>query len=221
MNYNYLTTRDCLNAIECGQDRSRQGLNDKVFMDKWLAFRQADQYKPDVFFRGLIGMHDVKPQQVFTQVHCVKLQAQGSNKQDKYILFIQATPPPSSGLVPANQGSPIAILDYTAAQDTPLWTRLTHTLHFRMNRGHAAQLFAALALTTNNLLEPGLSQRLVDWACYAAMGTSAATEVMPPETPRKGAAGSTPIPCRPVKSRRSGRQVQGVQPLPPFALLFQ
>lgn len=51
----------------------------------------------------------------------------------------------------------MAIIDYhygfSNAPDAPLWTRMTRTLNFRMDREDAAQLFAALALAPDNLLE--------------------------------------------------------------------
>ncbi|KAJ7629796.1 hypothetical protein DFH06DRAFT_1140985 [Mycena polygramma] len=207
--YRYLTAADCHRLLEIREHPPCNGREDKDLMDYWLTYHRADRFRHDVFFHGILNFFDIKPSEVMGQIHCIKIPADywggpGHQTVDRHILFIQATTARGSGLIPAVRDSPIAIFDYhsgpSSAEDAPLWTRLKHTMNFRMERGAAAKLFSTLALTADNLLQPDLSQALVDWACYAAVGTEAATKALRPVTPRKRP--QTPLPTRPMKPRR-------------------
>ncbi|KAF8180758.1 hypothetical protein K438DRAFT_1976575 [Mycena galopus ATCC 62051] len=208
MIYRLLTKNACQPLMSFREHRPRHGLKDKDLIDYWLTCIQEDPYQHSRFFRDILTMGDIQPAEVMGQVRCVTMAVQSRgpvyHHADSHLLFIQATTPPTSGLIPAVRDSPIAILDYhygsSFEYDAPLWTRMAHTLSFRMDRGDAAQLFADLALAPDNLLERGLSQQLVDWACYAATGTPTVNNNLRPETPRKAVA--TRIPRRPVKRKQ-------------------
>ncbi|KAJ6454249.1 hypothetical protein C8R47DRAFT_1167459 [Mycena vitilis] len=197
-NYRYLTAADCHHLLESREHPPCNGREDKDLMDYWLTYHRADRFRNDVFFRGILNL--------FIKIPADYWGFLGHQAVDRHVLFIQVTTARGSGLVPAVRDSPIAIFDYhsgpSSAEDAPLWTRLKHTMNFRMERAAAAKLFSTLALTADNLLQPDLSQALVDWACYAAVGTEAATKApsLRPVTPRKQA--QTPLPTRPVKARR-------------------
>ncbi|KAJ7186558.1 hypothetical protein C8R46DRAFT_1057443 [Mycena filopes] len=203
MDYRYLKSKHCDHLLHRGVPRTRQGLQDKTLIDAWMKVQRADQFRADVTLKGYLNMLDVRPSQVLAQVHRVSFPApwRGDDALD-HLLFINAVPPSASGLAPSKVESPIAILDYYGGGETgaPGWTALSCTMSFRMDRGRAALLFSTLAVTTDNLLEPGLSQQMIDWACYAAEGTYVRPEGLTPETPRK----RVPIasPRRPCKSRR-------------------
>ncbi|KAJ6450692.1 hypothetical protein C8R47DRAFT_1260648 [Mycena vitilis] len=208
--YRYLTAADCHRLLEIREHPPCNGREDKDLMDYWLTYHRADRFRNDVFFHGILNFFDIKPSEGMGQIHSDYWGGLGHQTVDRHVLFIQVTTARGSGLVPAVRDSPIAILDYhsgpSSAEDAPLWTRLRHTMNFRMERAAAAKLFSTLALTADNLLQPDLSQALVDWACYAAVGTEAATKALRPATPRKRA--QTQLPPRPKKSRRkSGVEV--------------
>ncbi|KAJ6479993.1 hypothetical protein C8R47DRAFT_1218915 [Mycena vitilis] len=211
MTYHHLTAADCERVLQFRDQPPSHPCIEKKPFDDWFTFHKADRFRKNVFFRGTLNLFDILATEVMGQLHCVTIPAESwggplSNAIERHILFIQTTTPPCSGLKPAVRDSPIAILDYhhgpSRDDDAPMWTRLHHTMNFRMGRAAAAQLFAELALATDNLLEPGVSPELVDWACYAA-GTAAAHERLRPETPRKNV--QTPTPSRPTRApRKSG-----------------
>ncbi|KAJ7678033.1 hypothetical protein DFH06DRAFT_1316817 [Mycena polygramma] len=177
MNYHYLTAADCERILQFRDQSPCHPRADKEPFDTWFTFHKADRFRKNVFFRGTLNFFDILPDEAMGQLHCVTLPAQFwggplADAVERHILFIQVTTPPCSGLNPAVRDSPIAILDYhygsNSHVDAPLWTRLHHTMNFRMGRGVAAKLFAKLALTPDNLVERGVSHELVEWACYAA-----------------------------------------------------
>ncbi|KAJ6458368.1 hypothetical protein C8R47DRAFT_1163470, partial [Mycena vitilis] len=217
MNYHYLTAADCERILQFRDQPPCHPRADKEPFDTWFTFHKADRFRKNVFFRGTLNFFDILPDEAMGQLHCVTLPAQFwggllADAVERHILFIQVTTPPCSGLNPAVRDSPIAILDYhygsNTHADAPLWTRLHHTMNFRVGRGVAAKLFAKLALTPDNLVERGVSHELVEWACYAAEGTAAAHECLRPETPSKPM--RTPTPPRPTRApRKSGGNTDG------------
>ncbi|KAJ7757944.1 hypothetical protein B0H16DRAFT_1721073 [Mycena metata] len=232
MSYGYLKSKHCAHLLHRGVPRTRYGIQDKATIDEWLQAKRADQFRDDVFLKGYLHMSDVGPAQVLAQIHRVSFPApwRGEDAME-HLLFINALPPPSSGLQPSSVESPIAIMDYYGgdASEGPAWTHLTCTMSFRMDRGRAAELFSILAVMGDNLLEvarkhlilllfihksllqPGLSQQMIDWACYAAEGTCVPSQELRPETPRKGA--RLAVPERPCKSRRNSSRFIGVPSL--------
>ncbi|KAF8167017.1 hypothetical protein K438DRAFT_1774761 [Mycena galopus ATCC 62051] len=203
-----LTTDACQSLIRFRKHKPRHGLKNKALIDYWLTSVQDHAYEDTVFFPGFLTLSDIRPDEVLGQIRCITMPVDPRGRvyhhSDSHLLFIQATTPPTSGLSPAVSDSPVAIFNYhhssSAEDDAPLWTRMTRTLEFRMDREDAAQLFAALALHPDNLLERGLSQRMVDWGSYAAVGTSAANKTLQPQTPCKAAPKS--VPHRPVKRKQ-------------------
>lgn len=210
MSYGYLKSKHCAHLLHRGVPRTRYGIQDKATIDEWLQAKRADQFRDDVFLKGYLHMSDVGPAQVLAQIHRVSFPVSFSSFEQvvgtwldmnysqapwrgedamEHLLFINALPPPSSGLQPSSVESPIAIMDYYGgdASEGPAWTHLTCTMSFRMDRGRAAELFSILAVMGDNLLEvarkrlilllfihksllqPGLSQQMIDWACYAAV----------------------------------------------------
>ncbi|KAF8125688.1 hypothetical protein K438DRAFT_1790947 [Mycena galopus ATCC 62051] len=175
MLHRQLTADACQSLIRFREHRPRHGLKNKALIDYWLTSVQDHAYEDTVFFRGFLTLSDIRPDEVLGQIRCITMPVDPRGRvyhhSDSHLLFIQATTPPTSGLSPAVSDSPVAIFDYhygsSAEDDAPLW-RMTRTLEFRMDREDAAQLFAALALHPDNLLERGLSQRMVDWGSYAA-----------------------------------------------------
>ncbi|KAJ7753187.1 hypothetical protein B0H16DRAFT_1459491 [Mycena metata] len=169
-------------------NRTRHGLQDKELMDRWLLAQQQDQFRDDVFLRGLLNMSDVGAGQVPAQLHCVTFPAeQRGEGAEEHLLFLKASAPPYSGLEGAAAESPVVIMDYygksNTHRDAPLWTQMSCTMSFRMRRGAAAKLFSTLALAPDNLLEPGPFKEIIDWAGLAAAGTQYANKVQAPETP--------------------------------------
>ncbi|KAJ7163177.1 hypothetical protein C8R46DRAFT_1102632, partial [Mycena filopes] len=172
------------------------------FTDEWMEAHLQDAFKSDVFFTGLLNMCDVLPDMVMCQTRIVQTETRSN---DMYTLFAILTTPESSGLQPAMRISPVVIVDNyfgSVGDDTaPRWisTRPAFHLRFRLRREHAAELLAALAMAPNNLVHPGLSQDMMDWALYAASGTPAAGSVKCPQTPRKKRE-PVPVPRRPRKA---------------------
>ncbi|KAJ7738743.1 hypothetical protein B0H16DRAFT_1465593 [Mycena metata] len=217
MTYRYLKARHCAHLVHLGETRTRHGLQDKELMDRWFLAQQQDQFRDDVFLRGFLNMSDVGAGQVLAQLHCVTFPAERRGEgAEEHLLFLKASAPPSSGLEGAAAESPVVIMDYygksNTHRDAPLWTQMSCTMSFRMQRGAAAKLFSTLALAPNNLLEPGLSKEIIDWAGLAAAGTQYANKVQAPETPRKTV--NLIVPRRPRKSGDVARYISSNPPVP-------
>lgn len=71
LGYRYLTEAACQHLVQFREHRPRHGLKDKELIDQWIHLHSADQFKDDVFFLGILGMHDVQSDQVLCQVRCV------------------------------------------------------------------------------------------------------------------------------------------------------
>ncbi|KAJ7733503.1 hypothetical protein B0H16DRAFT_1468091 [Mycena metata] len=233
MSYGYLKSKRCAHLLHRGVPRTRYGIQDKATIDEWLQAKRADQFRDDVFLKGSSAGSD--PPCFFPRTWLDMNYSQAPWRGEgamEHLLFINALPPPSSGLQPSSVESPIAIMDYYGgdASEGPAWTHLTCTMSFRMDRGRAAELFSILAVMGDNLLEvarkrlilllfihksllqPGLSQQMIDWACYAAEGTCVPSQELRPETPRKGA--RLAVPERPCKSRRNSSRFIGFKNQP-------
>ncbi|KAJ6517963.1 hypothetical protein C8R47DRAFT_1530 [Mycena vitilis] len=184
------------------------------FADQFLQAHLLDAFKSDVAFKGYLHMNEVPADMVMCQARIVTSQTVDGN--NLHTLFILFTTPENSGLQPAMLNSPVAIVDnYLGNLEdllAPGWisVRPRSNIRFRLRREHAAELFAALAMAANNLVQAQVSQRMMDWAVYAAVGTSAAGNIHCPQTPKKPQRLEPVVPPRPQKTWEGRRYLFSV-----------
>ncbi|KAJ7602807.1 hypothetical protein DFH06DRAFT_1152571 [Mycena polygramma] len=184
------------------------------FTDEFMQAHLLDAYKSDVAFKGFLHMNEVPADMVMCQARIVT--SKTVDGDNLHTLCIRFTTPGNSGLQPAMLNSPVAIVDnyFGNVEDlaAPNWISLKarSDIRFRLRREHAAELFAALAMAAYNLVQPQLSQRMIDWAVYAAVGTSAAGNIHCPQTPKKHRPLKLDIPGRPQKASEGRRYLFSV-----------
>ncbi|KAJ6501499.1 hypothetical protein C8R47DRAFT_1107577 [Mycena vitilis] len=184
------------------------------FTDHFMQAHLSDAFKSDVAFKGYLHMNEVPPDMVMCQARIVTSKTVDGDSLNT--LCICFTTPDNSGLQPPMLNSPVAIADnyFGNVEDltAPNWISLKSRsdIRFRLRREHAAELFAALAMAANNLVQPQLSQQMIDWAVYAAVGTSAAGNIHCPQTPKKPQRLEPVLPPRPQKTSEGRRYLFSV-----------